>query len=234
MLKALSAAAIVVLTGAGAFAADMPLKAPLPPNEFTWSGCFAGVRVGAAISDDKIRSSNDFTSTGFIGGGQIGCDYEFASAFVVGVEGRAAWSSLVSKTPGRGNQAGITFPTQFTVANDFLASTTARLGHAFAGHWLAYVRGGAAWTRENGDIAFTLPIGGLTADPTGSATRTGWTVGAGLDWAFAPHWSTSLEYDYYDFGTNNLLMTDPAHRVSFTSILTDRIHTVTVGLNYHF
>jgi outer membrane immunogenic protein len=234
VLKALSAATIVVLTAAGAFAADMPVKAPAAPNEFTWTGCFAGVRGGAAISDDKIRSSADFSSTGFIGGGQIGCDYQFALAWVVGVEGRAAWSSLVSKTPGLGhNGAGIIFPTQFTVANDLLASATARLGHAFAGSWLFYVRAGAAWTREKSDIAFTTPSLGLAVDPSGTATRTGWTAGTGLDWAFAPHWSTSLEYDYYDFGANNFFLTDSVNGVSFSGNLRDGIHTVTVGLNYH-
>jgi outer membrane immunogenic protein len=236
MLKAFSAAAIVALTAGGAMAADMSVKAPVEPNAFTWTGCFAGVRVGAAISDDKIRSSNDFSSTGFIGGGQIGCDYQFATAFLVGIEGRAAWSSLVSTTPGRGfdRAAGINFPTQFTVANDFLASATARVGYAFAGSWLLYVRGGAAWTREKSDIAFTPPSLGLAVDAIGTATRPGWTAGAGLDWAFAPHWSTSLEYDYYDFGANDFFLTDPVHGVSFHGNLIDRIHTVTVGLNYHF
>jgi outer membrane immunogenic protein len=236
MLKALSTATIVVLTAAGAFAADMPVNAPVAPNEFTWTGCFAGVRAGAAISDDKIRSSADFNSTGFIGGGQIGCDYQFASAWVVGLEGRAGWSSVVSKTPGRGadGATGIIFPTQFTVANDFLASATARLGYAFAHSWLFYVRGGAAWTREKSDIAFTPPGLAFAVDPRGTATRTGWTAGAGLDWAFAPHWSTSLEYDYYDFGANDFFLTDPVSGVRFHGNLRDTIHTVTVGLNYHF
>ena len=235
MLKAISAAAIVVLSSAGAFAADMEVKAPVAPNQFTWTGCFAGVRAGAAISDDKIRSSDDFSSTGFIGGGQIGCDYQFA-ALVVGLEGRAAWSSLVSKTPGRGfdRATGINFPTQFTVANDFLASATGRLGYAFAGGWLLYVRGGAAWTREKSDIVFMPPSLGFTVDSIGTATRTGWTAGTGLDWAFAPHWSTSLEYDYYDFGANDFFLTDPGTGVSFHGNLRDRIHTVTGGLNYHF
>jgi outer membrane immunogenic protein len=235
MLKTLSTAAMVVLTAGGAFAADMSVKAPVEPNGFTWTGCFAGVRAGAAISDDKIRSSNDFSSTGFIGGGQIGCDYQFPAGFVVGIEGRAAWSNLVSQTPGRGRDAaGIIFPTHFTVANDFLASATGRVGYAFAGNWLFYVRGGAAWTREKSDIAFTPPGLGLPVDAIGTATRPGWTAGAGLDWAFAPHWSTSVEYDYYDFGANDFFLTDPVHGVTFHGNLRDRIHTVTVGLNYHF
>jgi outer membrane immunogenic protein len=240
VLKAISAAAIVVLTATGAWAADLPMKAPvkapIAPQEFSWTGCFAGVHAGGAVSDDKIRSSGDFSSAGFIGGGQIGCDYQFTSAWVVGVEGRTAWSSLTSRTAGSGVElaTGLTFPTQFTVSNDFLASATARLGYSFAGDWLLYARGGAAWTREKSDIVYTPPGFGFVVDPRATTTETGWTAGAGLDWAFASHWSTNLEYNYYDFGANDFHLTDPVTRATFTGNLKDRIHTVTVGLNYRF
>jgi outer membrane immunogenic protein len=127
----------------------------------------------------------------------------------------------------------LTFPTQFTVANDFLASATARVGYGFARGWLVYARGGAAWTREKADIVVTPPSLGFAIDPGATTTRVGWTAGAGLDWAFAPHWSTNFEYDYYDFGSNDFTLTDAVNR-TFSGTLTDRIHTVTVGLNYHF
>ena len=52
----------------------------------SWTACFVGVHTGAAFSLDKIRSSSDFSSVGVIGGGQIGCDYQFASGLVVGSE----------------------------------------------------------------------------------------------------------------------------------------------------
>jgi outer membrane immunogenic protein len=123
-------------------------------------------------------------------------------------------------------------PTHFAVSNDFLASATARLGYAGFGGWLVYVRGGAAWTQEKSNIAFTAPTSGLAVNPSATATQTGWTAGTGVDWAFAPHWSTNLEYNYYDFGTNNFALTGTG--ATFTGILKDRIHTVTVGLNYHF
>ena len=216
-----------------AIAADLAVKAPIAAQPFSWTGCFAGVHAGGDFSYDKIRSSGDFTSTGFIGGGQIGCDYQFASAWVVGVEGRAAWSSLTSKTPGIGTSGGLLFPTQFTVSNDFLASATARLGYSFAGSWLAYARGGAAWTREKADIVFTPPVLGFPINPNGTMTRSGWTAGVGLDWAFAQHWSANVEYNYYDFGANDFVLVDSSGR-TFTGNLKDRIHTVTVGVNYRF
>lgn len=218
-----------------AIAADMPVKASLAANPVTWTGCFVGVHAGGDFSYDKIRSSGDFSSAGFIGGGQIGCDYQFASSWVVGVEGRAAWSSLTSKTPGRAIDGftGLAFPTQFTVSNDFLASATARLGYSFAPAWLVYARGGVAWTREKSEIVATPPRFVTPVDAKGTSTRIGWTAGLGLDWAFAPHWSTNFEYDYYDFGANNFTLTDPG-RYFFTGNLKDRIHTLTVGVNYRF
>jgi outer membrane immunogenic protein len=230
--KILTAAALLVLTGTGALAADFDT----PPQEFLWTGCFAGVHAGGAFSYDKIRSSGNFSSPGLIGGGQVGCDYQLASAWVVGIEGRAAWSSLTSKTPGTGINAitGVTFPTQFTVANDFLASTTARVGYAYLGGFLLYGRGGIAWTREKTDTVFTPPLAGFSVDAGATMTQTGWTIGAGLDWALAPHWSVNFEYDYYDFGSHDFSQTDPVHRGTFAADLKDKVQTLTVGVNYHF
>ncbi|GLH75314.1 membrane protein [Bradyrhizobium sp. SSBR45G] len=219
-------------------AADLPLKAAATPPSaasFSWTGCFVGGQLGAAISDDKIRSSGDFSSVGAAAGGQIGCDYQLASPWVIGIEGRASWLGLKSDTPGRLTDlnTGLTVPTHFTVRNDLLASATARLGYGFASGWLGYARGGAAWTREKSDIVFTLP-GRPTFDPRGTRTVTGWTAGAGVEWAFAQHWSVNFEYNYYSFGDNAFRLTDPASNAFATGSLKDRINEVHVGLNYRF
>ena len=257
MRRVVSAAAILTFTATAtlpALAADLPFKAPAvtpaAPVPFTWTGCHVGVHAGADISYDKIRSSGDFSSAGFIGGGQIGCDYQFASGWVVGAEGRAAWSSLSSDTSGRVSFPTVAVPTHFTVSNDFLASATARVGYSFADRWLVFVRGGAAWTREKADHAYTIPTGAfipgflpffppspaspLAVDPSGSMNQFGWTAGAGVEWAFDPHWSTSFEYNYYDFGENAFTLHDAASNTGVMGALKDRIHTVTAGLNYHF
>jgi outer membrane immunogenic protein len=98
---------------------------------------------------------------------------------------------------------------------------------------LVFVRGGAAWTNQKVDDAF-IRLNGLAVDPGASDTRTGWTVGTGVDWAFAPHWSATFEYNYYDFGNDSLLLTDNVGtRVTIFS-LKDKIHAVTTGVNYHF
>ena len=74
---------------------------------------------------------------------------------------------------------GMTFPTQFTVDNDFLASATARVGHTLTSDWLLYGIGGVAWTREKSDIAFIQPGTAAAVDPSATNVRTGWTAGAG-------------------------------------------------------
>jgi len=228
----ISAFAGVVLSGVagGAFAADL---APSAPPVQTWNGCYVGVHTGGALSEDKIRSGS-FSSVGAIAGGQFGCDAQVLPGWVVGAAGKGSWSGLSSNTPGRGIQfsTGDTFPTQFSVDNDFLAQATGRVGHVFAGSWLFYVDGGGVWASEKSNVVFALPPSGASVNPNLTATRAGWTAGAGVEWAFAPHWSTNLEYGYYDFGSNDVLLTGSG--VGFTDNLRDTIQTVTVGVNYRF
>jgi outer membrane immunogenic protein len=236
VLKVPSAAAIVLIA-TGAYAADLPQQAPPGPpvaSGPSWTGCFIGAHVGGAFSQDE-KDSRDLNASGVIGGGQAGCDYQFASAFLLGAEGRVARSSLTATTSGTvvNLVTGATAPSQFTVSNNFLASATARAGYTFGGV-LVYARGGAAWTGEKADQAFIAPGLGVAVDPSASTTRAGWTAGAGVDWAFAPHWTMEVKYDYYDFGSNSFLLTDPNSGVTVTGTLKDRIQTVTIGSSYHF
>lgn len=242
MRRIASVTIIPALTAAfPAFAADLSVKAPAAaPVQFSWTGCYVGGHIGGAVSDVRttnlLGNSVGFSSTGFVGGGQIGCDYQFAPGWVAGVEGRAAWTSLKNSHPGsvRNLVTGLTVPSQFTLRNDFLASATARLGYSFADRWLVFVRGGGAWTHEKADDAFTTPAG-IAVDPSATMTRTGWTVGSGVDWAFAPHWSATLEYNYYDFGNHGATLTSTANNVVVTvGNLKETINAVTAGVNYHF
>jgi len=225
-----------------ASAADVPAPAYSKATAVTydWSSCYVGGHAGGVVSEDRTTSvtgsSIGFSSIGFVGGGQIGCDYQFAPGWVGGLEARAAWSGLKNSHPGsvRFPALGIIVPSQFTLGNDFLSSTTARLGHSFAERWLVYARGGAAWTREKINDAFTNPAG-LAVDPGSTMTRTGWTAGTGAEWAFASHWSATLEYNYYDFSKQGTLLTSATNStiVSIFSVK-DAIHAVTAGVNYRF
>jgi outer membrane immunogenic protein len=240
----LAAAVVLVWGGCGAagaadLSARIPTKAPVSPAAApSLIDCYVGGHAGGVVSEDrttnKFGSSNGFSSAGPIVGGQAGCDYSFAPSWILGVEGRAAWSSLnYSRASTVISGTGLVTPSRISLRNDFLASATARLGYRFAGPWLLFASGGAAWTRENGDDAF--PFNGVPVDPSLSRIRAGWTVGAGVDWAFAPHWSAVVDYRYYDFGSKSALLTssnNPA-TVSIASVK-DAIHETSIGVNYHF
>jgi outer membrane immunogenic protein len=83
------------------------------------------------------------------------------------------------------------------------------------------------------DDAFTT-VRGIAVDPSAAVTRTGWTAGTGVDWAFAPHWSATLEYNYYDFGSRGATLTTANNVFVTLSSVKDTIHAVTVGMDYHF
>jgi len=224
------------LPAAGPFTKAPPAATPV----FNWTGCYMGTHVGGVVSDDErihtiFGGSTSSSSAGFAWGGQIGCDYQFSPGWVAGIEGRAAGTGLTNTHPAtvRSLVSGVVVPSQFTLNNHFLASTTGRIGYGFANRWLVYVRGGAAWTREEMDDAYT--VGGTAVDPRATLMRTGWTVGTGVDWAFAPHWSATFEYNYYDFGSQDARLTDPATDASVSGLsIKDRIHSITAGMNYHF
>lgn len=232
MLKTLWGTALLALSATTASAADYALPAPLT---FNWTGCYIGGNLGGGASKD--RTAVDFGAAGFVGGGQAGCDHQFASSWVVGAEGRAAWSSLAShhggnvRFPAAGN---VPVPSQFGLKNDFLGSVTARFGYAYGSGWLFYARGGVAWTHEKIDDAYISPATGFAVDPSASVMRTGWTLGAGVEWAFASCWSANVEYNYHDFGTKGpIQLISPVEFVTVAH-LKDTIHAATIGLNYHY
>lgn len=225
-LRAVVAIAAAVMA-TGVHGADLALKAPpAPVAAYSWTGCYAGGQVGGAFLDQ--------IASGAVAGGQVGCDYQFAPAWVVGAEGAGAWTGLTGSRANRVENlvTGATAPARLTVGNDYLASVTARIGHTFNDRWLFYVKGGAAWTNERVDDAYNKPVGGEPVDPSASENRTGWTAGTGVEWALARNWSTTLEYNYYGFGSG-ITATSPNAELYLTN-LKDAVQTVTVGLNYRF
>jgi outer membrane immunogenic protein len=97
--------------------------------------------------------------------------------------------------------------------------------NGFKSDWLATVRGRAGWAFDR--ILFYGTGGGAFAPASvaaGNATMMGWTVGAGIEWAFAQNWSAKVEYLYVDFPSPSV------GGVSFT----DAENVIRVGLNYKF
>jgi outer membrane immunogenic protein len=225
---ALVAAATVGLSS-GALAADMRMPAKAPPPVVSpatnWSGFYIGVMGGYGVSDEisvaipgvaGVTVSSSDLSGGFVGG-TIGYNWQLAgSQFVFGIEVDGAWSDIkYSENLG----LGITFEDRI----EALGSVTGRLGMAF-NTLLLYAKGGFAW----GINEMSLTNGLVTISE--SQTHTGWTVGGGLEWMFAPNWTLKGEYMYVDlsdanYGANLL---PPGLDIGVT------LHTGKVGVNYRF
>jgi outer membrane immunogenic protein len=227
MKKLLLGTAAVIAFAAPAFAADLPArtytKAPAytaPQVVYNWTGFYIGGHVGGAFAGDSSLQGSDGR---FMGGVQGGFDYQFAPNWVMGVEAQYSWL-------GGGNNSGVLFPGGILVKanSDQLGSITGRVGYTW-GPALLYAKGGYAW-RDNNNIAVSF-AGIPQPFTTDGGHRDGYTVGAGLEYMFAPNWSAKVEYQYYNFGSTSFT-SGPADIVG--TRFRDDEQTVKAGLNYRF
>jgi len=205
----------------------------------------------------------NFGSNGFLIGGQGGCNLEFTNRLVIGFEVDAAWANASgsSQQLRGGTVIGpLGLPTTVNTAStlatktDFIATATARLGYAFGstGQGLIYGKGGAAWIANRDSLtgqllatACVLP----TADQppkcqtsanfltpfnwTSRETRTGWTIGVGVEWAMVGNWTIKGEYNYLDFGTRTVTLIDRDLDPTSVSIR-QTVNEFKFGGNYRF
>jgi len=224
MKKILLAATVAALSSTSVFAADLAARpyTKAPPAYvapiYNWTGFYIGAQVGGAFQGSSGFTTNDPAVVGtrndssFLGGGVVGANYQFAPNWVVGLEGEFNGLSSNRHTFSDGTDA-------IRIKNDWLASVTGRLGYTW-GPGMIYAKGGVAF-RDNGGI-----------DSTSLALvdrkDTGYTVGAGLEYMFAPAWSAKIEYQYYNFDHTTVAFAPGTVRYS------DDLHTVKAGINYHF
>ncbi|GLK86550.1 outer membrane protein [Ancylobacter defluvii] len=175
-MKALLAGlALAVAVAAPASAADLSYPAPTayaaPVPVFTWTGFYLGANAGYGWGEADFSDDTN----GFLGGIQAGYNWQFAgSPLVVGIETDLQATNIESPT--------------FSL--DYFGTVRARLGWA-VDQFLIYGTGGFAYGRGNYEVA------GLS----NKQTNTGWTIGAGGEYAFSPNWSVKAEYLYVDLGT---------------------------------
>jgi outer membrane immunogenic protein len=225
-----------------AVAADLPRKAPVyvPPPVYNWTGFYVGVNAGGSIGRDPTTitqsglgpgsfiSSNTMSPAGFIGGGQLGYNYQFAPNWVVGVEGDFQGASQKDSSCFLDCGGDIFFGQTVTVNQklEWFATARARLGYT-NGDWLWYVTGGGAWAKVHNDLAISGIFFG-----SANFNQNGWVVGGGVETHLGGNWTGKLEYLYMDLGSLHDLATSvpPLLTASQTSDIRD--HIVRVGLNY--
>jgi outer membrane immunogenic protein len=232
MRSLLIAAALCGAPFVAAGAADMstpqatakaPAYAPPPINIYNWTGFYVGAHLGGAWSSanwtDPVSGLGDNpTSSGIIGGGQLGYNYQIGP-WVLGLEGDFSGTSLSGSDT---DIAGFTHSTN----TDWTSTVTGRLGYA-VNRALFYAKGGAAFANERNTV--TSPLGLLSA--TGTSTQTGWTAGAGIEYAIDPKWSARIEYDYLGFGSQGVSGPVPGTLPGSVDL---NIQRVMAGINYRF
>ena len=227
MKRLLFGVGALVATVTSAIGADIlprTYKAPPPAYSapaliYNWTGFYIGGHVGGAFAgNDSLQGS----TARFMGGVQGGFDYQFAPNWVGGLEAQYSWLN--------NNTTGVLLPgaAVITSKNDQIGSVTGRFGHTW-GPALLYGKGGFAW-RDNPNVAVAVAGAPATFATTGN-NQEGWTVGAGLEYMFAPNWSAKAEYQYYNFGTTTFTA-GPAAVIG--SRFRDDEHSVKLGVNYRF
>lgn len=219
----LAGVAVVALVGAAA-AADLPpapgpapyYKAPVYAPAYNWSGFYLGINGGGGWGRSDWTTTGSFDTSGGLVGGTIGYNYQM-NQVVVGVEGDIDWANINGTTNVGCTAVG---GTACQTSDNWLSTVRGRLGYA-ADRFLPYVTGGAAF----GDIKASGP--GLSGVDT---TNAGWTVGGGIEFAIAGHWTAKAEYLYVDLGN----VSCGAACGAVTQNVSWRANIGRVGVNYRF
>jgi outer membrane immunogenic protein len=211
ILTAFGAALIGLGIATSASAADLPRKAPayVAPVGYNWTGFYVGLNGGYGWASSAFGDAD-----GFVGGGQIGYNWQgVGSPLVLGIEADIQGADMESSA----TVAGITASGR---VNAF-GTVRARLGYAWD-RFMLYGTGGWAYTRSS--ISLAGP-GGSISDSDWSS---GYTLGGGLEWAAWDRWSVKLEYLYVNTQDVSLTLGPVTATGDYD------FSVVRAGLNYRF
>ncbi len=198
MKRLLLAGALAFAAAGPAFAADLPQPAPPPPQApaayvpmvapvYNWGGIYWGINGGYGIGSTEwtvpAASTGTFDVSGFLTGATLGANFQ-TDAFVFGIEADFDGDWI------NGSNSSACATVACETKNTWLSTARARFGYA-ADRVLFYGTGGGAF-------------GNIQANTAGTnfqqETEAGWTVGAGIEAAFADNWTARIEYLYVDLG----------------------------------
>jgi opacity protein-like surface antigen len=225
--------------------ASMPIKAPIVATApMNWTGFYIGGHLGGGWSDgdwsDPFGTSpsgpGHFNVAGFgdtthaigpLGGGQVGANWQ-TGPWVFGVQADASAADLRSNNTCFSGLGGINC--QHIV--DSLGTLTGRVGFA-RDRSLIYAKAGGART----DTTYNLD-GNSNGNTLGTGSTTmvagGWTVGAGLEYAFTDNWTTLFEYDHIGIGGVTVPFPTVAMINAQNISIRQSIDIFKLGVNYKF
>lgn len=258
---------LVILAGvsslallSSAWAADLPTTkgpapyVPPPQQAYDWTGVYIGINGGyggnpytypfnvSFAGFNALTGQFSLTSGGFLGGGQAGINYQVPSTnFVVGVEADGDASSIRGQlgfnafSPIGG---GLTLNAAGGTHLDYLGTVRGRFGYAFD-RVMPYVTGGFAYggVDNYGTIGVAAPGFNFGVAASHHSTQTGWTAGAGVEYAITDNLTLKTEYLYADLGTSTLFSGNPFPFPAPINVYIGEhttAHIVRAGLNYKF
>lgn len=261
--SALFGASILGLACApAAFAADVAAPAPIytkapiavMPN---WGGFYVGGDIGArwsrsewtstffppAVMPSAVDNPAKLDKTSLRFGGYLGYNWMVAPAWLLGIEADiGSGGGTVTHTPWPGasavglvgNGAGHDF---VNAQLGWDGSVRARVGYVMSPTWLVYATGGVAWQRITTSGSCDGAAASLCNPPgfseSATATKTGWTLGGGVETMLWSNWIGRAEYRYSDFGhvSNSL---PAAAGIGFNASIGVRSSIAMLGLAYKF
>jgi outer membrane immunogenic protein len=243
-----------------------PRPAPLPsPPPFSWTGFYVGANVGGGWSSGWSSTADPLPSpafvavsplsfsnnaSGIIGGGQIGYNWQFNTNWLFGFETDFQGARLKG---GSTIAPVLSFPITVPLLEssafmnrelDWFGTVRARLGLSFD-RWLVYGTGGFAYGEVKGsaNVGFlaapVLEFFPLAFPVSFSHTKTGWTVGGGVEYALSGTWTIRGEYLFVSLSGDDTAVSSgvppqpPPTAFLFTWNRTD-FHIARFGLNYKF
>ena len=252
------AGSIVLGAAAPALAADLPArvatKAPIvvPSPVYNWSGFYVGLNAGGGSARscwdlvniqgtpvDPPETEGCHNATGGTVGGQIGYRWQ-ATNWVFGLEAQGNWADFKGSNVDQASAGGFVSDRSKV---DAFGLFTGQVGYSF-NNVLLYAKGGAAVAGDKYSNFFTVannfggvPVSAGQTFSSASVTRWGGTVGAGVEFGFAPHWSVAVEYDHLFMGSRDIqLNLVPAFGGGLATIshIRQDVDIGTVRVNYGF
>lgn len=248
MKSALLGSTLLVMLAGVANAADI---VDVPASDWTgaYVGVFGGYAWGSADLSSDITSpapvptslDADADMDGWLGGAQIGYDYDIGTGFVIGAVADWAITGLESDSVCL-EDFGLSCTAEDRAepdhaeghANmDWLATFRARAGFA-AGDALIYATGGLAVASVEINVDDLEFLGDNYSD---TDTLTGWTAGAGIEYRLTENVSVGAEYLYVDLGSVETSYEVSVGAPDNTEIDSETDFTMSVvkaSLNYRF
>jgi len=218
-LKSLVAFPILsALTISVACAADAVSPPDSPPivitPAFNWGGSYTGFQAGYAFGTSKHKtlptadpqrdaleelSGSNLRSKGFLGGVYSGYNFEASNGLVLGIEADAAYAGWRAKHRELNGEDAIVVGKKIV----WTGAVRARAGYALD-RFMPFISGGLAVAQIQDSVFLDQP--GFTSGLAPSIYqkrrrfRSGYTLGAGVDYAFNDNTIMRLEYRFTDLG----------------------------------